>query len=55
MIYDNPRVLLPVMHSRPLRHEQWRMWHSINPVVGVIDGLGRCLLWRTMPAPSGGF
>jgi lipopolysaccharide transport system permease protein len=34
----------PVGFSSAVVPEQWRLWYSLNPVVGVIDGFRWCLL-----------
>ncbi|MGH7342505.1 MAG: ABC transporter permease, partial [Candidatus Rokuibacteriota bacterium] len=34
----------PVGFSSAVVPEAWRLWYSLNPVVGVIDGFRWCLL-----------
>jgi lipopolysaccharide transport system permease protein len=34
----------PVGFSSAIVPEQWRLWYSLNPVVGVIDGFRWCVL-----------
>jgi lipopolysaccharide transport system permease protein len=34
----------PVGFSSAVVPEQWRLWYSLNPVVGIIDGFRWCLL-----------
>ena len=34
----------PVGFSSTVVPEQWRLWYSLNPVVGVIDGFRWCIL-----------
>ena len=34
----------PVGFSSTVVPEQWRLWYSLNPMVGVIDGFRWCIL-----------
>lgn len=45
----------PVGFSSSIISEQWRLWYSLNPVVGVIDGFRWCLLARDTPLYLPGF
>jgi len=36
----------PVGFSSAIVPEKWRLWYSLNPVVGVIDGFRWCILGR---------
>lgn len=44
----------PVGFSSHLVPEQWRLWYSLNPVVGVIDGFRWCILGSPLHWPSMG-
>ncbi|MGO8714052.1 MAG: ABC transporter permease [Rhizomicrobium sp.] len=39
----------PVGFSSAVVPEKWRLWYSLNPVVGAIDGFRWCLLGRNSP------
>jgi lipopolysaccharide transport system permease protein len=45
----------PVGFSSTVVPEQWRLWYSINPVVGVIDGFRWCILGGDSPLYLPGF
>ena len=45
----------PVGFSSALVPEEWRLWYSLNPVVGVIDGFRWCLLGGNSPLYLPGF
>ena len=45
----------PVGFSSAVVPEKWRLWYSLNPVVGVIDGFRWCLLGRNSPLYLPGF
>src|SRR6266513_2740754 len=37
----------PVGFLSAIVPEQWRLWYSLNPVVGVIDGFRWCILGQS--------
>lgn len=39
----------PVGFSSSVVPEKWRLWYSLNPVVGAIDGFRWCLLGKNSP------
>jgi lipopolysaccharide transport system permease protein len=39
----------PIVYSASRIPEQYRMFYSLNPVVGVIEGYRACLLGTPMP------
>jgi len=45
----------PVGFSTAVVPEGWRFWYSLNPVVGVIDGFGWCVLGAESPLDLPGF
>jgi len=42
----------PVGFSSSILPHEWRLWYSINPVVGVIDGFRWCLLGAPLYMPG---
>ena len=45
----------PVGFSSAVVPDEWRLWYSLNPVVGVIDGFRWCLLGGASPLYLPGF
>lgn len=45
----------PVGFSSAIIPERWRLWYSLNPVVGVIDGFRWCILGGESPLYLPGF
>jgi lipopolysaccharide transport system permease protein len=45
----------PVGFSSAVVPEQWRLWYSLNPIVGVIDGFRWCVLGGQSPLYIPGF
>lgn len=39
----------PVGFSSNVVPEKWRLWYSVNPIVGVIDGFRWCMLADNSP------
>jgi len=42
----------PVGFSSNVIPEQWRLWYSLNPMVGVIDGFRWCILGGSLYLPG---
>lgn len=45
----------PVGFSSAIVPDRWRLWYSLNPVVGVIDGFRWCILGGSSPLYLPGF
>ncbi len=44
--------ITPVGFSSSLVPEKWRLWYSLNPMVGVVDGFRWCILDEPMYRPG---
>ena len=44
--------ITPVGFSSSVVPEKWRLWYSLNPMVGVVDGFRWCILGEPLYAPG---
>jgi lipopolysaccharide transport system permease protein len=44
--------ITPVGFSSSIVPQEWRLWYSLNPMVGIVDGFRWCILGETMFWPG---
>jgi lipopolysaccharide transport system permease protein len=47
--------ITPVGFSSSIVPEKWRLWYSLNPMVGIVDGFRWCIIGEELYLPGLGF